>query len=160
MWRASGRSRVLLITIRIGLWPPSRLVVSRGLPLRTVFAPTMTASVMARYANTRWREELLTQARRGCYLAIHRHCVLKTGVIKLDQRSSCGTRCAEAVSSIVCVSFLLKLLCASCFVLVDIGAASLLVFRTCRCFSAFESLMLSALHVHPLIIDSSIRGNW
>mmetsp|Transcript_72 Transcript_72/g.163 ORF Transcript_72/g.163 Transcript_72/m.163 type:complete len:215 (+) Transcript_72:449-1093(+) len=53
---SSGRLRVRLITTRMGRWPPSRLVVSCGPSLRTVLPPTMMASLMARIANTRWRE--------------------------------------------------------------------------------------------------------
>jgi hypothetical protein len=61
--QTSGRSRVRLITTRMGLWPPSRLVVKRGLSRRTVLPPTMTASATARCANTLCRDcELLTHA--------------------------------------------------------------------------------------------------
>ncbi len=47
-----GRSSVRDMTMRMGIWPPSRRVVSRGLSLRTVSPPTTTASERARVSKT------------------------------------------------------------------------------------------------------------
>lgn len=51
-YRSSGMSIVRVSTIRVGMWPVCRLVVSRGLSLRSVSPPMITASEWARSSCT------------------------------------------------------------------------------------------------------------
>ena len=96
---ASGRSRVRLITTRMGRCPPSRRVVSRGLSRRTVLPPTMTASATARCANTLCRDcELLTQAAWPVGVAILPSSVM--AYLSVDIGTPKTARCNRACTTI------------------------------------------------------------
>uniref|UniRef100_A0A7C9A711 Uncharacterized protein n=1 Tax=Opuntia streptacantha TaxID=393608 RepID=A0A7C9A711_OPUST len=69
---ASGKSRDCDITTRTGKWPPPCLAVNRGLSFRTVFPPTITASLRPLSSKTRRLDNLLL---------IHEACPLVVAIL-------------------------------------------------------------------------------